>query len=186
MKRAAWPNAQKELFFFFSSRRRHTRCSRDWSSDVCSSDLGGGDRDGLRGPARRGVGHRGAGHGRPGVRPARALWAAARASGDGDRGRPDRRDAPRQEGTCVDPAVRVAARGGRDARKREDRMDGGGAGAGRAGGAGSDTVITNLSTTSTRRVQFADEAPVAACTFPFPQSVWIVDKRRNDVPARNL
>src|SRR2546429_163262 len=23
---------------FFSSRRRHTRCSRDWSSDVCSSD----------------------------------------------------------------------------------------------------------------------------------------------------
>src|SRR5690606_41088683 len=29
------------LFFFFSSRRRHTRFSRDWSSDVCSSDLGG-------------------------------------------------------------------------------------------------------------------------------------------------
>src|SRR5215475_5010946 len=28
-------------FFFFSSRRRHTRFSRDWSSDVCSSDLGG-------------------------------------------------------------------------------------------------------------------------------------------------
>src|SRR5256884_6399505 len=27
------------LCFFFSSRRRHTRCSRDWSSDVCSSDL---------------------------------------------------------------------------------------------------------------------------------------------------
>src|SRR6266852_5845814 len=26
-------------FFFFSSRRRHTRCYRDWSSDVCSSDL---------------------------------------------------------------------------------------------------------------------------------------------------
>ena len=25
--------------FFFSSRRQHTRCSRDWSSDVCSSDL---------------------------------------------------------------------------------------------------------------------------------------------------
>src|SRR2546422_5760925 len=31
---AVWP-----LPFFFSSRRRHTRCSRDWSSDVCSSDL---------------------------------------------------------------------------------------------------------------------------------------------------
>src|SRR6266511_4261103 len=27
------------LFFFFASRRRHTRFSRDWSSDVCSSDL---------------------------------------------------------------------------------------------------------------------------------------------------
>src|SRR5206468_10013063 len=26
-------------FFFFSSRRRHTRSDRDWSSDVCSSDL---------------------------------------------------------------------------------------------------------------------------------------------------
>src|SRR2546422_5180415 len=36
------------FIFFFSSRRRHTRCSRDWSSDVCSSDLPelplGGDR----------------------------------------------------------------------------------------------------------------------------------------------
>src|SRR5690554_7105372 len=30
------------FFFFFSSRRRHTRCGRDWSSDVCSSDLGSG------------------------------------------------------------------------------------------------------------------------------------------------
>src|SRR3712207_9175189 len=28
--------------FFFSSRRRHTRYWRDWSSDVCSSDLGSG------------------------------------------------------------------------------------------------------------------------------------------------
>src|SRR6266542_1463053 len=27
------------VIFFFSSRRRHTRCYRDWSSDVCSSDL---------------------------------------------------------------------------------------------------------------------------------------------------
>src|SRR5690606_39708491 len=30
------------FLFFFSSRRRHTRFSRDWSSDVCSSDLGQG------------------------------------------------------------------------------------------------------------------------------------------------
>src|SRR5438067_10119450 len=29
------------FFFFFSSRRRHTRSKRDWSSDVCSSDLAG-------------------------------------------------------------------------------------------------------------------------------------------------
>src|SRR5207249_8531528 len=34
--------------FFFSSRRRHTRSKRDWSSDVCSSDL-------LRGPNEIGV-----------------------------------------------------------------------------------------------------------------------------------
>src|SRR5438874_12922647 len=29
-----------KFYFFFSSRRRHTRSLRDWSSDVCSSDLG--------------------------------------------------------------------------------------------------------------------------------------------------
>src|SRR5438105_15311720 len=33
-----WPSAFF-LSFFFSSRRRHTRSTRDWSSDVCSSDL---------------------------------------------------------------------------------------------------------------------------------------------------
>src|SRR5207247_1688363 len=31
------------ILFFFSSRRRHTRSTRDWSSDVCSSDLPGND-----------------------------------------------------------------------------------------------------------------------------------------------
>src|SRR5699024_12102194 len=31
------------MFFFFSSRRRHTRSKRDWSSDVCSSDLSNGN-----------------------------------------------------------------------------------------------------------------------------------------------
>src|SRR5688572_31236311 len=35
-------------FFFFSSRRRHTRFDCDWSSDVCSSDLGAGGGGGLR------------------------------------------------------------------------------------------------------------------------------------------
>src|SRR5690349_1240323 len=35
---------RKDQFFFFSSRRRHTRSLRDWSSDVCSSDLTLGSR----------------------------------------------------------------------------------------------------------------------------------------------
>src|SRR5206468_10146056 len=43
------------FFFFFSSRRRHTRSDRDWSSDVCSSDL---------------------------ARSARGLWPCAEAPGD--------------------------------------------------------------------------------------------------------
>src|SRR5919106_2774159 len=33
------------IFFFFSSRRRHTRLQGDWSSDVCSSDLHPGRDD---------------------------------------------------------------------------------------------------------------------------------------------
>src|SRR2546427_2633868 len=37
------------LFFFFSSRRRHTRFDCDWSSDVCSSDLDGVGRKHLEG-----------------------------------------------------------------------------------------------------------------------------------------
>src|SRR6267142_4416086 len=68
------------IFFFFSSRRRHTRLTCDWSSDVCSSDLPaarhrGGDEPAvalhpedreLAGdvPARAGgTGHRGGGAG---------------------------------------------------------------------------------------------------------------------------
>src|SRR5690625_7438032 len=42
-------------FFFFSSRRRHTRWPRDWSSDVCSSDLSRG----LLLAGRDGAAHRG-------------------------------------------------------------------------------------------------------------------------------
>src|SRR5699024_11402732 len=37
------PTDMKSTCFFFSSRRRHTRSKRDWSSDVCSSDLRGRD-----------------------------------------------------------------------------------------------------------------------------------------------
>src|SRR5256885_4988157 len=36
--RCEWPRTEW-LYFFFSSRRRHTRLQGDWSSDVCSSDL---------------------------------------------------------------------------------------------------------------------------------------------------
>src|SRR5438128_6207915 len=42
--------------FFFSSRRRHTRCYRDWSSDVCSSDLLGAGEGELLGTYARGFG----------------------------------------------------------------------------------------------------------------------------------
>src|SRR6266513_5477140 len=35
------------IIFFFSSRRRHTRSKRDWSSDVCSSDLSQGGNSGV-------------------------------------------------------------------------------------------------------------------------------------------
>src|SRR6266849_6162977 len=37
----SWTRAMNSCAFFFSSRRRHTRSTRDWSSDVCSSDLAG-------------------------------------------------------------------------------------------------------------------------------------------------
>src|SRR6266487_5533791 len=49
------------LFFFFSSRRRHTRWTGDWSSDVCSSDLNHGTgwvRLEFRAPARGLIGFR--------------------------------------------------------------------------------------------------------------------------------
>src|SRR3712207_8272168 len=52
------------FFFFFSSRRRHTRYWRDWSSDVCSSDLegdggaplAGGDGEAVAAEGRRRTG----------------------------------------------------------------------------------------------------------------------------------
>src|SRR3989442_14315080 len=49
----------KQQNFFFSSRRRHTRCGRDWSSDVCSSDLGSvGHPKSHYGGDQRGAGRR--------------------------------------------------------------------------------------------------------------------------------
>src|SRR2546429_502525 len=38
-QRGAFPGLENGCALFFTSRRRHTSCSRDWSSDVCSSDL---------------------------------------------------------------------------------------------------------------------------------------------------
>src|SRR6266403_1199388 len=40
LERRYTEDAMKSMAFVFSSRRRHTRSLRDWSSDVCSSDLG--------------------------------------------------------------------------------------------------------------------------------------------------
>src|SRR5690242_15978353 len=45
-------NLQISAEFFFSSRRRHTRLTCDWSSDVCSSDLGRPARGRRRRPVR--------------------------------------------------------------------------------------------------------------------------------------
>src|SRR5256885_1955005 len=45
--------AMCRCYFFFSSRRRHTRLQGDWSSDVCSSDLSLGDKAGCP-PLRQG------------------------------------------------------------------------------------------------------------------------------------
>src|SRR6266536_4968362 len=61
------------FFFFFSSRRRHTRSTRDWSSDVCSSDL---DRAGAHG-----AGLQGDDDGAP-VQPPAAERGGGRAHGD--------------------------------------------------------------------------------------------------------
>src|SRR5437868_13082215 len=41
------------VMFFFSSRRRHTRSKRDWSSDVCSSDLGHRQYNSAHGPREK-------------------------------------------------------------------------------------------------------------------------------------
>src|SRR5690349_9024072 len=95
------------ICFFFSSRRRHTSSLRDWSSDVCSSDLGAGQRPvgglapGLRprphGPARAaGVVRGGAAPGRRGPRAGGELGGADPAHRGGRRqagggARPQRR-----------------------------------------------------------------------------------------------
>src|SRR5690606_41091523 len=57
------------FFFFFSSRRRHTRFSRDWSSDVCSSDLQGETKDRIPPPKATTAWRRNPDSARPSVMP---------------------------------------------------------------------------------------------------------------------
>src|SRR5206468_5883196 len=86
-------------FFFFSSRRRHTRSDRDWSSDVCSSDL---REPSSKNRARRSSGSRGSG-----VRSAGAAWTVVKGTswgpkrwprrGPGSDGGEDQRDVVRSE-----------------------------------------------------------------------------------------
>src|SRR5690606_6845206 len=105
--------------FFFSSRRRHTRFSRDWSSDVCSSDLAAA----LSG---RAVGRAAAAR-RAGARAdARSAGAAARRAA----GRARSRHPPRTAGADA-RAVRDAGqdRGAGDPRRRRGRLAGRHAGA---------------------------------------------------------
>src|SRR3712207_1203381 len=63
------PCASRRGRFFFSSRRRHTRYWRDWSSDVCSSDLGHGPGESVFRPEDRRGRHETGGGLRPRGRP---------------------------------------------------------------------------------------------------------------------
>src|SRR5256884_1744651 len=78
--------------FFFSSRRRHTRCSRDWSSDVCSSDLSApiacwATRSSPPGASRKRWSSGTSGSGSPGA-PKRSWRSATRCKAPGRRRRP--------------------------------------------------------------------------------------------------
>src|SRR3712207_8792572 len=78
------------FFFFFSSRRRHTRYWRDWSSDVCSSDLAGRLRAGRRPSGLRGSprGLRGGARARRDAKPQEPRRGRARLPrGDGEQDR---------------------------------------------------------------------------------------------------
>src|SRR3989442_7072999 len=104
------------LFFFFSSRRRHTRCGRDWSSDVCSSDLALPCREAralagrVSARPRRGAARRGSGGG---PRPRGPLDRAGRALGRNARVPGPRGDAlPAGAGGDVRRVLAVAHGGG--------------------------------------------------------------------------
>src|SRR5687768_18520062 len=77
------------MFFFFSGRRLHTRCSRDWSSDVCSSDIARARGTRLQGRVRGAARSRAHCGSRPRIR-------APRKDREPGRGRGDREAAPRE------------------------------------------------------------------------------------------
>src|SRR5437588_990266 len=123
-------------FFFFSSRRRHTRSLCDWSSDVCSSDLGHAAAHGLRGRHGRARGVRKPLAVRTGARsPGRALQTGGPlrrgAFHYGARACPARAPAPGrqpQNGARVSQALRLVHQGGAGRRRLAraavpDRLD---------------------------------------------------------------
>src|SRR5256885_15493842 len=87
------------LCFFFSSRRRHTRLQGDWSSDVCSSDLG------------TAVGRRASSRGGP---PGRRGWRGGRSRGGGvSRGREGQGSAGRPGSEPPGDQVQIGRAAGR-------------------------------------------------------------------------
>src|SRR3712207_6899993 len=92
------------VLFFFSSGRRHTRYWRDWSSDVCSSDLGG-RRSGCGAPTSAGSA-------------GRCRRAAGRVR------RRARRGPPRRGSRARPPAGRVGRAARRGSRDRKSVVEG--------------------------------------------------------------
>src|SRR6266480_1103461 len=149
------------FLFFFSSRRRHTRLTCDWSSDVCSSDLGEEGRPERRGPA----GPPGAGPGpreeARGRRPAPTVEGPARVlrrGGAGPSGEA-RRTAGQGEGPdrveAKTPGLRSHGCRRRAARPHEARLP--------VGDAAADGVPQpEQGERADRRTQSVDEAPQGA------------------------
>src|SRR6185503_18213401 len=136
------------FFFFFSSRRRHTRCSRDWGSDVCSSDLRRRMRgDGRRAlvlrqcPVRRAQGLQQAGDLRDGT--GHAAARRVRVDGGGRRGGDARHpsgDVLREASVREPGRARRRAEGGRARRRQAGGLVGGGEGGLDAPGGGARPV----------------------------------------------
>src|SRR6266403_2466843 len=105
------------FFFFFSSRRRHTRSLRDWSSDVCSSDLSSQQRLLLgfsvlhgRAGARRGKGSRPVPSGSPELSPHRVRNALGESGGSRSRRCPHERSSQTCRGKIRLGLTQVAER----------------------------------------------------------------------------